>query len=303
MYYCLVYVLSLNLLSELVKRNNMNTTLKEAFLRKYPKYENVLKMFEEANGCECTWDNVSKPKLHEFVVFLSDKLSPGSVRTYCAMFKSVLNLYVEEVDLPKGFDKLLSVKKEDPLNAYLSDSEIDKIAKYEPSNLTERIVRNCFLLGCVTGARYSDYVRFDRSNIVDNRLVYISQKTKVRAEVPLAPIVMRIFKENEEYNLLDKKVSDVTFNEVIRRICKRCGMTENVKLFKAGKEVTGEKWEFVSSHTARRSFCTNLYLMGCDLYAISKMSGHSSVTMTEKYICVGLRELNDKILGYFNGFE
>lgn len=260
-------------------------------------------MFEKATGEECRWESVTKPNLHAFVVYMSERLSPGSVKTYTAMFKSVLNLYSDEVDLPKGFDKLLSVKKEDPLNTFLTDKEIEMVSRYEPLSDTERIVRNWFLLGCVTGARHSDYVQFTRENIVDDFLVYVSQKTKIRAEVPLSPVVLRIFEEAERFGLTGKSVSDVTFNEVIRKICRQCGIVERLKLYKAGKDVVGEKWEFVSSHTARRSFCTNLYLRGCDLYCISKLMGHSSVTMTEKYICIGFRDLSDKILSYFKGFK
>lgn len=278
-------------------------TFREVFLKKYPKYEKVLRMFEEANDCPCVWENMTKPRIHAFVIYLSDRLASSSVKTYTSMFKSVLNLYSDEVELPKGFNKLLSVKKEDPLNTYLTDEEIERISQYEPINDTERAVRNWFLLGCVTGARHSDYIQFGRENIIDGCLVYVSQKTKIRTEIPLSPLVLRIFEENEEYGLNGKVVSDVTFNEVIRNICHKCGIVERVKLFKAGKNVTGEKWEFVSSHTARRSFCTNLYLLGCDLYTISKLGGHSSVTMTEKYISVGIRHLNEKVMGYFRNFK
>ncbi|WP_240052269.1 tyrosine-type recombinase/integrase, partial [Bacteroides intestinalis] len=79
----------------------------------------------------------------------------------------------------------------------------------------------------------------------------------------------------------------------------KAGITEAVKVFKAGKEVEGEKWEFVSSHTARRSFATNLYLRGADLYSISQMMGHASVEMTQNYLCCGLREQSAQVMEYF----
>jgi site-specific recombinase XerD len=59
------------------------------------------------------------------------------------------------------------------------------------------------------------------------------------------------------------------------------------------------KWEFVSSHTARRSFATNLYLRGADLYSISQMMGHASVEMTQNYLCCGLREQSAQVMEYF----
>lgn len=96
-----------------------------------------------------------------------------------------------------------------------------------------------------------------------------------------------------------EEVTDPTFNNNIRNICRKAGITEAVKVFKAGKEVEGEKWEFVSSHTARRSFATNLYLRGADLYSISQMMGHASVEMTQNYLCCGLREQSAQVMEYF----
>ena len=51
-------------------------------------------------------------------------------------------------------------------------------------------------------------------------------------------------------------------------------------------EPTMELWETVSSHTARRSFCTNLYLDGFPTIDIMKISGHRTEKSFMKYIRV-----------------
>ena len=130
----------------------------------------------------------------------------------------------------------------------------------------------------------------------------MSKKSHTRAEIPLSPVVERIIEDNEA-NDLTGEVSDVTFYKTIRVICKNVGIDERVKLYQAGKYIGGEKWAFISSHTARRSFATNLYLRGADLYLISKLMGHSSVSMTEGYIVCGLRDLPEKVLQYFQTFK
>lgn len=277
--------------------------LRTAFTEKYPKYGNVLDMYERANGCPATWGNLTKIGLSKFVDYMNERLATSSVKTYAAMLKAVLNLYNEEVKLPKDYDKVLSVRGETSSNTWLNDLEIETLIGYIPVNATERLVKNQFIMGCVTGARHSDYMDFTRENIVNKRLVYVSQKTHVRAEVPLSPVVERLIAENEMFYLVDKEVSDPTFNKTIREICRKLGMNERLKLYRAGEFVEGAKYEFISSHTARRSFATNLYLRGADLYAISKMMGHSSVTMTEGYISCGLRDLSDNILDYFKTFK
>lgn len=277
--------------------------LRTAFTEKYPKYGNVLNMYEQANDCPATWENISKIRLAKFVSFLNEKLAKSSVKTYCAMLKSVFNIYNEEVKLPKGYEDILSVKKDVSQNTWLNDSEIERIIAYIPASDTERLVKNQFIMGCVTGARHSDYTNFTRENVVGERLVYVSVKTHIQAEVPLSKVVERLIAENEMFYIAGKEVSDPTFNKTIRDICRKLGMNERLKLYRAGEFVEGAKYEFISSHTARRSFATNLYLRGADLYAISKMMGHSSVTMTEGYISCGLRDLSDNILDYFKTFK
>ena len=75
--------------------------LRIAFLAKYPKYEIILNMYSRANDCPATWENLSKVRLQTFVDYMEERLAPNSVRQYAAKLKAVLNLYNEEVELPK----------------------------------------------------------------------------------------------------------------------------------------------------------------------------------------------------------
>lgn len=265
-----------------------------AFLAKYPKYEIILNMYSRANDCPATWENLSKVRLQTFVDYMEERLAPNSVRQYAAKLKAVLNLYNEEVELPKDYNKILSVKNVRSTNVWLTDEELERIITYAPKNTNEQLVRTQFLIGAFTGCRHSDYTRLNNRNIVGGMISYVSLKTKTHATVPLKPIVKELLT-----NLPKEEVSDPTFNNNIRNICRKAGITEAVKVFKAGKEVEGEKWEFVSSHTARRSFATNLYLRGADLYSISQMMGHASVEMTQNYLCCGLREQSAQVMEYF----
>ena len=45
----------------------MKYELRKVFLEKYPKYEIILRMYEEANGCECTFESLSKIRLQKFI--------------------------------------------------------------------------------------------------------------------------------------------------------------------------------------------------------------------------------------------
>ena len=57
-----------------------------------------------------------------------------------------------------------------------------------------------------------------------------------------------------------------------------------------------EKWELVSSRTARRSFATNLVKKGANIRAVQMLLGHSSVSVTEKYILTDATDFDVKNL-------
>ena len=70
-------------------------------------------------------------------------------------------------------------------------------------------------------------------------------------------------------------MANVTDNHILRR-------TEG------GKEVEYElpKYKLVSSHTARRSFCTNAYKSGIPIQDIMAISGHKTERVFLNYVKV-----------------
>lgn len=277
--------------------------LKDAFLEKYPKYGIILKRFEDATKCECIWENITKANLAKFAEKLQKDCARKSAKTYSQMFKAVLNRYSDVVELPRGWEDAMAVKNDVSQNVYLTEDEIKAICKYKPESDTELFVKNSFLMGALTGARHSDYMNFTLSNIQDGFLVYISQKTHIEARIPVSPLILRILKEKAVNDVFNRVLSDVAYNDILRNICRKCGITQLRQLYRKGKYWQQEKWTFCSSHTGRRSFATNLYLRNADLYQISRLMGHSSVKQTEGYICCGLKDLNPKIMGYFSSFK
>ena len=59
------------------------------------------------------------------------------------------------------------------------------------------------------------------------------------------------------------------------------------------KEQRIEKWEAVSSHTARRSAATNMFKAGIPSISIMKITGHKTETQFMKYIKVSKEENAD----------
>ena len=278
-------------------------SFQKAFLQKYPNYEKVLVHYAIANKVRPQWENITKPRLARFVDCMKTALAPGTVRTYCAMFKSVLSLYSEEVTLPNGYADILSPPRAACQNIWLTDAELQKLLNYKPKNKGERFVRNRFCIGALTGARHSDYEKFTKENIVNGRLVYVSEKTKARVEIPLSPAVERLLNEKGAMSMPKNNISLVSFNDNLRNICKKAGITDKIKIYQRGKFSEGEKWQYVSSHTARRSFATNMHLKGINIYTICMLMGHTNTAMTERYIVCGLHNVPEQVNDYLMSFK
>lgn len=277
------------------------TTLQEAFLEKYPKYGVILRMFEEANGCSAEWGELSKLRLIRFVEYMGEKVAPNSARQYAAKMKAVLNRYSEEIKLGFDFASILTLKEQVSVNTFLDEDEIRRLSTVEVSNDTERLIRDQFVLGCVTGARHSDFLQFTPDNIDGGWLSYVSQKTKVYVEIPVSPILKRFIKE-ESPALGERKVSDVYFNDTIRKLAEKAVITAKTRCFKAGKNVSGRKCDLIASHTARRSCASNLAARGVSEVWIKKILGHTRGT-TDRYICCEGRNMPKEAKDYFMSFK
>jgi integrase len=59
----------------------------------------------------------------------------------------------------------------------------------------------------------------------------------------------------------------------------------------------------ISSHTARRSFCTNEYLKGTPALTIMKVSGHKTESSFLKYIKISSKEHAEKMKQLWEGRE
>ena len=88
-------------------------------------------------------------------------------------------------------------------------------------------------------------------------------------------------------------------NRNIKLLGAMAGIDQDITLEKTigGKKVkqTKRKYELIKTHTARRSFCTNAYLMKMDCLDIMAVSGHTSEANFLKYIKVSARERAKRI--------
>lgn len=169
---------------------------------------------------------------------------------------------------------------------YLTNEEVTKVAEL-PLCGSAAIVRDLFILGCHTGMRFSDYSRLSMSDINDGIIHFITKKCKTSVDIPAHPRVLKIL---EKHGGSAPSISPQKFNAHIKEVCKEAGLKESVVVRKGGKHVKHEKWELVSSHTARRTGLTNMYKAGIPTYRCMMISGHKTEQVFLTYLRISQEE-------------
>ena len=268
-------------------------------LHKYPQRTKTLNRLRNIIGHIPEWSDLTDEVLRDFVDECIDEgTAPSSIKTICAELKSILNASKRKVP-SEDFSRILSVKQEASQAVYLNRDEMQRIIRFKPYTELEQWVRRCFVIGMLTGARLSDATRMTINNCDADTgmLSYVPQKTP--GIVVSVPVDERMGLRSFLADKYSRSVSRVSFNDCIRSICKQCHIDSECTLRRRGKEVTGPKWQFVSSHTARRSFATNLYLAGVSLEDIAQMMGHGkNIETTKRYICAE-RKISFSVMAYF----
>lgn len=254
----------------------------------------IIKHLNEVGIVE--WSDLTKFHLMALRDHLKDVLAPSSAKTIGACLSAFLHRYEEEGVIPcTDFAKVLTMRGERCQKTYLTKEEIERLERVETRKETEAYVLNEFLVGCRTGARISDIRHLTSENIVGGMLTYTSQKTGITATMPCsertAERIAWLMAHPLDVNL-------VTYNATIRRLCKRAGIDTPTKVHKAGEDMTGPKWQFITSHSARISTCTNLAEMGVPMTDIAQIAGHTDISMTFRYVVRTAPKLNDLAMNF-----
>lgn len=243
-----------------------------------------------------SWQDLTKSNLMAFRDQLKASLAPNSAKTVAAAFAGFLHRFEDEVTLPKNFGELLRLKGDEVIKTYLTATEVAKFEAVETKTTREEVVKAEFLIACKTGARISDVLQFTPENIQGGFLTYVSDKTNKRSCVPVSKSTI------DRIQWLQKNVMEMdhsTRNDIIRRLGKRAGINEVVKLHIHGKDITGPKWQFLSTHYGRISCASIMEELGAPLNDIKLTLGHSTIQMTERYCKRQRANLNEKTMQFF----
>ncbi len=228
---------------------------------------------------------------------VDEEFNQMSWEAFCETYHySYWDMSDEERGVCKDYRRILKNKADKAVRTYLTKGELQRVERCEILTERERLVRARFLIGAYTGMRISDAMEVSTSNVSHGMITYVAKKTGTEATVPCPRKVLDLIayvKAN------DCEMSLMTYNKVLRIVCMKSGVNSTVKIHLGGETQEGPKWKFVSSHTARISFATNLANAGVPLIQLAGMMGHTSTQMTERYIANKSVQLSDSAMEYF----
>lgn len=145
--------------------------------------------------------------------------------------------------------------------------------------------RDLFLVGCYSALRFSDFTNLKIEDFSENFIRIRQIKTGDMVTIPVMKKMKRLI---DKHNGLPRPISNQKFNQFIKEVFKRAGLSHLVRVrttrggVESYKEI--EYYKLVSSHTARRTYATNMFKAGVPVMLIMAVTGHKTESAFLRYI-------------------
>jgi len=197
---------------------------------------------------------------------------------------------------------------EDVDDVYLEKEEVERLIKLNLKDDTERRVRDGFILSCNTALRFGDLqsLRSSHINFKQEKGTITIQQSKTggrKIVIPINKISDKILKRYDNNSPIGN-IKIPVFNTTIRKLCERVNINENVVVYRTevGRKIEYDhkKFELVSSHTGRRTFCTLKMKQNVPIDMIMSVSGHKSYKNFFRYLKMKPNEYAEEMRKYMD---
>lgn len=272
------------------KKNYLNPSS----IKKFNTIEKHLKSFEKYDKRPLDLDVVTGETLERLQNYFFQELN-FQIRTsskYIKIVKMFLNWAVEKLYTKNfSYKSFKPLKAPDTLKIVFTADEINRIEALNLNNSYLLNARELLILSTLTGLRFSDYSRISKEHVKidsdDTKVLLIrQQKTKDYVELPLTPraegIINKLIK-GEVHAISNQKL-----NNYVKHVCKLAEVDSLIEVHEDRGKLTitkkQYKYELVSTHTGRRTFCTNLLLKGVPHDIVMLFSGHKDYKSFKQYV-------------------
>lgn len=255
---------------------------RNSIVTSYRQTEKILRQYETGTRL-IDWGTFTKEWGERFTRWLLNKrgYSVNNAGKHIKTLKTWLNAAVLDGYAPNPQFKRYRVLTERTDEVYLTVEEIKRLEGLQLEGGRE-LVRDIFVFACYTGLRYVDYSAVTRQAVNGSRLHIYQSKTGHPVVIPLRPECMAIL---DKYGgKLPDAPENQTMNRTIKELCRLAGI---------------DKANRVKTHTARRSFATNLYLSGFPATDIMRITGHKTEKSFLLYIRTAATDTADRLAEFW----
>lgn len=280
-----------------------NSNRKRNTLKQWKQTQKKLLEFKKFSNTEIDFDNIDLDFYERFINLLTKKgYAKNTIGGFIKAVKTFMNEAVDR-NLTKNLEyrnKKFRAIEEQVDKIYLSQNELTNIYKLdlgEDKRLEK--VRDLFIIACYTGLRFSDLMQIRKENIInDGKQIKIrTEKTSELVVIPMHKYVTEILVKYS--GNLPTVISNQKMNKYLKEIGEIAGIDETMKIAitRGGKTETNlfPKFDLMTTHTARRSFSTNAYLMDIPSISIMKITGHRTERSFMKYIRISQEDNANKL--------
>jgi integrase len=278
----------------------------EMTLKTYSNTLRHIKNFGQLKKHSLKFEDFDLDFYNAFVSYLTNELgfAQNTIGSHIKVLKTFLNEATE-----RGINKNVEFRKrkfrkvyEDSDTVYLNTNELEKLYNLDLSkNQKLERVRDLFLVACYTGLRFSDFIQIKQENIIDSNKIKIrTQKTGETVVIPMHHFVRGIM--NKYGGNIPEPNSNQKMNNYLKELGRIGQINElvEISITKGGKltKSSTEKYNLIMTHTARRSFASNLYLADVPSITIMKITGHKTEKNFLRYIRISQEENANKLLNH-----
>lgn len=261
--------------------------------RTIAKYNTVIQLlhdFEKRKG-PLTFQKIDQDFGPAFARFLMTKKhhTNNTVGKYMSALKTFLS-WSEDRGAPlTSHYRKYSVPEEDVEVISLTAEELNTVINADITQENLKNVRDLFLFGCFTGARWSDISNCHPDDIRDGVWHLRMHKTRSPVQIHLNTMAKDILhKYQKDGKWLPQQISHIHVNRLLKELGKEIGLDAPVRITRyrgtEPDEKRGPKWQFLSTHMARKTFVTLSLERGMRPEVLMSFTGHRSFKTMKRYI-------------------
>ena len=241
-------------------------------------YHTLMRRIREYGGLS-SWDDVTPSGIVRFDEWLhrlesqdrSGRISDASLYNYHKCLKALLSRGVSFGMIERNPYELLRGKfkrGEKQTVSYLTEDEMAAFESLHPvPGSPMEVARDLFVFQMYTGLAYSDAQAFDIADykLIDGRWTHIGQR--IKTGVPFVSVLLPPAVEVlERYGWKAPRMDNADYNHALKLLGAAAGIRCPLH-----------------SHMARHTFATWMLKNGVRIENVSRMLGHTNITMTQRY--------------------